>query len=179
VTVEQLGQLLKGLHGKSDREVAHSLSSVELTERLSETKLSSWVTDASGAKTRESLVAVADVSAFLSPPPAEIPVDTPPNASEQREMVSLAHAYLNEAIPKLPNFFATRTTVRLEETPLHDEGGATIEYQTLHMADKSKERVLYRRVRWTPLSRPFFASNKLISAEVGFWVWFTGLPYKR
>jgi VWFA-related protein len=146
VTVEQLEQQLKGLHGKSDRDVAHSLSSLELTERLSQTKLSLWMADFRGAKTRESLVALADASAFLAPPAVEIPSNAPPNTSEQREMVSLADAYLNEAIPKLPNFFATRTTVRLEETPKHDESGATIEYQPpLHMAERSTERVLYRR----------------------------------
>ena len=145
VTVEQLEHLLKGFHGKSDRDLAHLLSRLELTERLSETKLSSWMADTRGAKSSESLVALADASAFLAPPAAEIPVNAPPNASEQREMVSLADAYLNEAIPKLPNFFATRTTVRFEETPQHDEGGATIEYQALRMVEKTKEMVLYRR----------------------------------
>jgi len=139
VTVEQLEQLLKGLPGKSDRDLAHSLSSLELTERLSKTKLSSWMADFRAEKTRESLAALADASAFFAPPAAEIPVNAPPNASEQREMVSLANAYLNEAIPKLPNFFATRTTARFEETPLH------VEYQVLQMVERSKERVLYRR----------------------------------
>lgn len=145
VTVEQLEQLLKEIHGKSDRDVARSLSSLELTERLSEMKLSSWMAEFRGAKTRESLVALADASAFLAPPEAEIPANAPPNASEQREMISLADTYLTDAIPKLPNFFATRTTVRFEETLLHDEGRATVEYQALHVAEKSKERVLYRR----------------------------------
>jgi VWFA-related protein len=145
VSVEQLEQLLNGLRGKSDRDVAHLLSSLELTERLSETKFSSWIADLRGAKSREALVALADASAFLAPPGAEIPAKPPPSASEQREMVSLADAYLNEAIPKLPNFFATRTAVRFEETPLHDQPGSTIEYQPLHVVERSKERVLYRR----------------------------------
>jgi len=34
-------------------------------------------------------------------------------------------------------------------------------------------------IRWTPLSRPFFAWDKLISAEVGFGFWFSSLANKR
>jgi len=34
-------------------------------------------------------------------------------------------------------------------------------------------------VRWTPLSRPFLACDKLLSAEVGFGFWFSSLPDKR
>lgn len=145
VTVEQLEQLLRNLRGKSDRDVAHSLSSLELTERFSEAKLSSWMADLRGAKSRESLAALADASAFLPPPASESPAKAPPSPSEQREMISLADEYLTEAIPKLPNFFATRTAVRFEEAPPHVDGGATIESQALHMAETSKERVLYRR----------------------------------
>jgi hypothetical protein len=59
-------------------------------------------------------------------------------------MISLAVDYLNEAIPKLPNFFATRTTARYEETPPYGEDSARIEYQPLHLVDSSKATVLYR-----------------------------------
>ncbi len=62
-------------------------------------------------------------------------------------LVALADEYLNQTIPKLPNFFATRTTVRYEETPASDDGGSRIEYQPLHKAESSKATVLYRRGR--------------------------------
>ncbi|HEV2401565.1 MAG TPA: VWA domain-containing protein [Candidatus Sulfotelmatobacter sp.] len=143
VTVEQFEQQLKKLHGKSDLEVAHGLSGLELTERLSDAKLSSEMAEFRGVKTREALIALADSSAFLSPPATEIPSIAPPTASEQRQMIALADTYLNEAIPRLPNFFATRTTVRFAQAPL-DKNGSTTEHQPLHTVDSSRERVLYR-----------------------------------
>jgi VWFA-related protein len=147
VTVEQLDQMLKATRGKSDREVAQRLSNLELTEQLSNAKLSSWSGDLRGPKAREALVALADTSAFLAPPVSEIPSDAAPDASAQRSMISLADEYLNETIPKLPNFFATRTTVRYDETPAADDGGPKIEYQPLHRVESSKATVLYRRGR--------------------------------
>jgi VWFA-related protein len=147
VTVEQLEQVLKAARGKSDREVVQRLSNLELTEQLSNAKISSWSADLRGPKAREALVALADASAFLAPPAAEIPGDAAPDASAQRSMISLADEYLNEMIPKLPNFFATRTTVRYEETPAADDGGSRIEYQPLHMVESFKATVLYRRGR--------------------------------
>jgi VWFA-related protein len=144
VTVEQLEQVLGAARGKSDGEVARRLSNLELTEQLSDTKLSSWTAGLRGAKAREALVALADASAFLAPPAVEVPAGAPPDPNAQQSMISLAVDYLNEAIPKLPNFFATRTTVRYVETPPYDEGSARAEYQALHLADSSKATVLYR-----------------------------------
>jgi hypothetical protein len=123
VTVEQFEQVLKAARGKSDREAVQRLSTLELTEQLSSAKLSSWSADLRGPKAREALVALADASAFLAPPASEIPEDAAPDASAQGSMISLADEYLNETISKLPNFFATRTTVRFEETPAAPDGG--------------------------------------------------------
>jgi hypothetical protein len=145
VTVEQLDQLLKADQGKSDADMAQRLSNLELSERLSETKLSSWIVELPGVKSRQAVRALAGASAFLPPPATEISADAPPDANLQREMISLADEYLNETIPHLPNFFATRTMVRYAEIPVHDENSSTIEYQPLHMVESSKERVLYSR----------------------------------
>src|SRR5215469_5399102 len=40
------------------------------------------------------------------------------------------------------------------------------------MQRQSRVYEFARTLRWTPLSRPFFAWDKLISAEVGFGFWF-------
>ena len=145
VTVEQLEQVLKAVRGKSDREAVQQLSNLELTEPLSSAKLSSWSAEVRGPKAREALDVLADASAFLAPPASEIPDDAAPDASAQRSMISLADEYLNETISKLPNFFATRTTDRFEETPAAADGGSRIEHQPLHMVESSKATVLYRR----------------------------------
>jgi hypothetical protein len=122
--------------------VARRLANLELTERLSDKKLSSWTADLRGAKARQALVALADASAFLAPPAAEIPAGAPPDPDAQQSMISMAVDYLNEAVPKLPNFFATRTTVRYAEAPPSGQDSAKIEYQPLRMVDSSKATVL-------------------------------------
>jgi hypothetical protein len=149
VTVGQLEQTLGSLRGKRDGEVARQLSDLELTEQLSATKLSSFLktekADLRGAKARAALVALADASAFLAPPATEILPDPPPDPATQRHMVELADDYLSKTVPKLPNFFATRTTVHYEETPEHYDQtrSSRLVYQPLHSVDTSRATVRY------------------------------------
>jgi VWFA-related protein len=144
VTVEQLGQVLTTAHDRPDAELAQQLSELTLTERLSSTKLLSWTGGLRGGKARQALVALADASAFLDPPAGEIPVDAPPDHNAQQRITSLALEYLNKALPNLPNFYATRTTVHYQESPPFEKGDAKITYQPLHIADTVKDTVLYR-----------------------------------
>jgi VWFA-related protein len=145
VSVEQLDHILAAIQpGDHDADVARQLSGLELTERLSETKLASWKTALRGNKARQALTALADASVFLDPPSAEIPSNAPPDATEQQRMLGLASDYLKAAITKLPNFLATRTAVRYEETPQYYEGDSKSEYQPLHVVEISKEGMLYR-----------------------------------
>jgi VWFA-related protein len=117
VTVEQLEQVLRTAHGKLDAEMAGQLFNLQLSERLSSPKLLSLIAGLHGAKARQALVALADTSAFLDPPRADIPADAPPDSDAQERMISAAVDYANNALSKLPNLFATRTTVHYEETP--------------------------------------------------------------
>jgi VWFA-related protein len=146
VSVDQLSALLAAAHGSSDAELARQLSEVELTERLSSPKLISMEAGLRGNKARQVLVALADASAFLDPPAAEIPAEDPPAAAAQREMQSKAVAYLVKTIPKLPNLFATRTTVFYAETAAtyKKAGEPGFGYQPLHVAEVSKAAVLVR-----------------------------------
>lgn len=145
ITVEQLGEMLSGMRGKSDRDSAERLSRLKLTERLNGTKLTSWTAELHGGKAKQALIALADQSAFLPPPTSEIPAEPPPDPVAQRKMIALTDDYLNEVIPKLPNFYATRTTSRYEETPPDKEDRSANEYQPLHVVDISKAMVLYRQ----------------------------------
>ena len=143
VTVEQLDHVLAAASNESDADLARQLSSLELTERLSTQKLSSLTSSLRGKKARQALAALANVSAFLDPPAAEIPRDAAADLSAQRVIVSLAVDYLNNTIPKLPNFYATRTTVRYEETAQYSDARTPVDYRALHAASSSKATVLY------------------------------------
>ena len=52
---------------------------------------------------------------FLDPPAAEILSDPAPDLDTQRQMVLRTVKYLEEVIPKLPDFFAIRTTTQYEQ----------------------------------------------------------------
>ena len=72
VTVHELEQMLDAANEEHDGELAKQLAGLELSERLSSSQLSLWKDRLRGKKSRAALVALADESAFLDPPAAEI-----------------------------------------------------------------------------------------------------------
>jgi hypothetical protein len=145
-TVEQLEQMLGEAHGSGDREVAQELFGVELTERMSSTKLSSWKARLPGERSRAALVAVADKSAFLALPAADIPATATPDPATRRQMLSRTIDYLSKTIVKLPDFFATRTTIQYDEPPQKDEQAwkTVTSDQSLHVTETSNTIVTFR-----------------------------------
>lgn len=145
VTAAELEQIAGSARGASDGDVARQLSKLELTERLSEAKLTSLTAELRGKKTRQALEALADVAAFLEPPPSEIPADAPPDPSTQQHILALAAAYLNHAMTRLPDFFATRMAVQYGETPAYNEGNTRIQAVPLHVTEDSRATAHYRQ----------------------------------
>ena len=127
---------------ESDAAKAAQLTGCELTQRLSERRLTSFYAIAHGRRTREQLRILADASSFLDPPPDEVIAAAPPTADEQQRMVSNVFAYLSTAIHKLPDYFARRVTTRYQETALFNDLGA--HYQPLHKTDSATTTVRYR-----------------------------------
>jgi hypothetical protein len=114
VTVEDVQRILAEAKSKPDAEVARRLSGLELTERMSSAKLKSLEQIAPGKRSRRALLALADASVFLSPAAADVLSQARPDLDEQRRMLASTVEYLAKTLPKLPNFYATRTTVRVE-----------------------------------------------------------------
>lgn len=144
VTVEELEQYLIASRDASDSKLAEQLPSLDLIERLSSRKAAMMTSELRGKKSRQALIAIADLSEFLDLPEAEIPANPPPDSTTQARMISLTGDYLRRAILKLPDFTATRTVVSYEETPQSDEGDMRVAHQPLYLADRYKEKVLYR-----------------------------------
>jgi hypothetical protein len=150
VTVEQLEQVLAASHGRPDAKVAQQLSNLELTERLNEGRVARWEADLPGPESRQALVALADMSAFLSPPVAEIPDMAAPDLAAQRSLMALTVDYVSKTMHQLPNFSATRNTTSFEDTPPRqlntggEDVGAFTPYQPLHPVRKSSTTELYR-----------------------------------
>ena len=148
ITVGQLEQTLADAHGKRDQDLAKQLAGLELRERLSSQRLAKIQTALPGEKSRLALLALADASAFLQLPAAEILVTAPPDADSQKFILSKAAAYLVASIDKLPDFFAEKTTTRFHDLRVLDlsEDAAPIvrEHQAFQLLDSFSNSVYYR-----------------------------------
>jgi len=140
MALAQLKQTITNAHGRRDDDLARLLSRLELTERMSSEELTRWTAQMPGAKSRAALIVLTDQSALLKPAADAIVHDAAPDFATQRQMMARTVDYVARAIPKLPDFFATRTTVRYEEPKLKDEETwkTVVGDQTLHPAETTK-----------------------------------------
>jgi VWFA-related protein len=147
VTVEQLAKLLQSNERERDEDLASRLAGLKLTERLSSDRLSSLRDRIPGKKAKAALTAIADQSVFLSVPAAEIVNEPAPERAAQVQILSQTVKYVNSLIPKLPDFFATRTTIVYQQQSSEGENfwkTATPD-QSLKMAGKDLATLLYRQ----------------------------------
>lgn len=154
-TARQIAQQMRGSDsvfasepglGSSRRDLERAdLPYLELTERVSFARLAGWTARFKSRSPQESLISIADASAFLEPPPEEVLSRPAPDAAAQQQILRLTKEYLEKAVPKLPDFYAMRTTVSYQDE-VELKGGITVlGYRPLHVTLVSKARVLYRR----------------------------------
>jgi hypothetical protein len=111
VTVEQLERALAAVHGVRDVKLARQISTMRLTERLSASTLAQLEKALPGEKARETLVALADESAYLDPPPAEIPSKPAPDPAAQATLLARTAEYLKKTVPSLPDLVAAERAI--------------------------------------------------------------------
>jgi hypothetical protein len=139
VTVEQLEQFLSASHGEKDGKLANQIADMKLTERLSDAKLTGLEEELSGSKSREALLALADESAFLDLPAVDIPSSRAPDPAAQAALLAKAVDYVNKTVAKLPDFYATKTSISFAGTP-------TVISHDLHRAIPSLAHAGYQRL---------------------------------
>ncbi len=143
VTVDQLAAIVAKAQTKMDGEAAKELSGLELTERLSSARYEQLRVVLPGDRSKEALLALADVSAFLDPPASDIPATATPDKAAQRRMMGLTVNYLSKTLPLLPNLFAARDVVRFEGRPVSLDASQVAD-NSLREVSKSRATVLYR-----------------------------------
>jgi hypothetical protein len=121
ISAERLEQKLTAAHGEPDGQLARELAHLEVTERLSAARLLRCEQQVPGPHARSALLELADKSAFLDPPAAEIPALAEPAVEAQQQMIKLVLNYVNQTIHQLPNFFATRATSSFQENLSSDQ----------------------------------------------------------
>jgi hypothetical protein len=147
LTVAQLEQELSAARAghKADAEIAHQINAIELSERLTEAVRDRLTSDlASDPKAQLALRLLADLSAFLGPPTSELPqIEAPDEASQQR-MLEAMRDYVGQTLLRLPNFLATRTTERYDDSPQAIKQGAWPVRVGLHLIDSSSREISIR-----------------------------------
>ena len=136
ITVKQLESIVASAHGMPDGEAPSEIEGLELTERVSATSFSRCIANLPGPRAMQAFLVLADQSAFLDPPAAEIPTLPVPDLATQRKMMTLTADYVTKTMHHLPNFFARRVTTSFEgdlssRTNLHHVGtyGAVVSYR--------------------------------------------------
>ena len=150
VTVAQLDQALTSALAarKPDAEIARQIASWDLSERLTEASLERLKARlAPGAQTAQALALLADRSAFLDPPAAELPSATAPDGAAQQRMLDAARNYVAQTLPRLPDFLATRTINRYDDSPQALKKGAWPVRAGLHLVGTSSREISVRNER--------------------------------
>jgi hypothetical protein len=146
IPVDKFEALVGTLHSKADREAASRIGQVQLTERLSDERFNRMLAAMPGDQSRQALTGLADAAAFFDLPAADVSSQAPPDQTAQHAILASMFEYVRQALPRLPNFFATRDTVRFEDTPPAAHANAR-EFSIalpLHFVGESTDTVLYR-----------------------------------
>jgi len=151
VTIAELKQFLaaESAAHKSDGWIADHLIEMELTEQLTNPTLDRMTADIKpGKKTAQSLELLADRSAFLEPPPSEIPSEPAPKFAEQERLLQGAVDFANVTLARLPNFLATRATRTFENLDSSGNIGMgtvrPVSYERLHESGEYSRQITYR-----------------------------------
>jgi VWFA-related protein len=174
VTVAQVEQSLAAANSthRADVEVARQLGEIELTERLTDATLNKFAAHLTlGPRTALALQLLADQSAFLDPPPNELPATAPPDAAAQERMMDEARGYVVSSWPHLPDFFVTRTTNRFDDGPQVLETGGWPVRAGLHVVGTASRQVTYRDGQEVQDEKPQSAAAPASQQELGMRSW--------
>ena len=149
-TVAQLEQQLTAAYAahRPDAEIARQIGGIELSEQLTEERLERLKKDLNpGPQTLLALRLLGDQSAFLEPVASESSPKAAPDAATQQQMVTAARNYVAQTLPRLPNFLATRTINRYDDSPFALKKGEWPVRAGMHLVDTSSREISVRDER--------------------------------
>jgi hypothetical protein len=176
-TVAQLEQALTAAIAahKPDTEIARQIASLELSERLTEASLNRLnIRLAPDALAAQALALLADRSAFLDPPVAELPGTAAPDGAARQRMLDAARNYVAQTLPRLPDFLATRTINRYDDSLQALKKGAWPVRAGLHLEDTSSREISVRNEREGQVKQGSAASQE--QSGLSTWGEFGFLP---
>jgi hypothetical protein len=146
VGVQEFEETMTASKGLSDSALSHKIDGMELTERLSGARFTALYSALPGKRSQESLMRLADMSAFLPIAASDVEDKPAPTIQEMNEIFGRAVQFVKEMYPRLPNFFATRDAVQfMENKPVNSNGEERMAiYDRLHPIGSTNEIMLYR-----------------------------------
>ncbi|MGO9775057.1 MAG: hypothetical protein ACLPM3_00535 [Terracidiphilus sp.] len=147
ITVQQLKDLLVSWQQNqlSDNEAAGQLKELDLSEELSESAASSLGSYLSGPLSVEQIEIMKAKSAFLAPPPSDLPASPAPDAPAQKTILAKTAEYATRIYMQNPHLSVIKTTLRFEdETRVTNTVSiATLEllHYPMHLVSKSVDPV--------------------------------------
>jgi len=167
LTVAQLEQALATASAahKPDAELVRLIAGTDLSERLSDATLDRLDKQLNaGPQVALTLRLLADQSAFLEVPAGELPSIAAPGDAAQQQMLQAAHSYVAQTLPSLPNFLATRTINRYDDSPQALKKGGWPVRAGLHLVDTSNWEISVRDERE---NQPSAQGSAVWKAQIG------------
>ena len=167
MTVAQLEEQLKAATAahKRDEEIARRITEAELSERLTDVSLDRLTKEAAQfPQSAQALQLLADQSAFLDPPPGELPATTALDAPSQQQVLNAARIYAGQVLPRLPDFLGTRTISRYDDSPWAAKKGDWGVRQGLRLVDTSSQEISVSMERE---NQPPAESSAVWKAQIG------------
>jgi VWFA-related protein len=171
ISVAQLEETLSAsaAEHRSDAEIARQIGGMELSERLTAVTLDRLAAHLPlQPRTALALQLLSDQSAFLDPPASELPATVPPDPSEQLRLLQIARGYVATTIPTLPNFFASRSTRRFDDSPQVLKQGEWPVRAGLHPVGTTTRTVTFRDGKEVSDTEPPKSSG---AQELGLRTW--------
>ena len=145
INVQQLEELINQYADRSDKEAAQSLSGNRVSERLTTARLDQLQRTLPGERSRLTLLAIADVSAFFAPPPIDVDSRLPPDQNAEKQMLSHAIDFVLATTAQMPNFLAKKKITRFQNARLGlGTSFPVITPDRYHLIDNTVEAVRFR-----------------------------------
>jgi hypothetical protein len=173
VTVAELQQMLIDRHtaGKSDAETAVQVNSLELTEQLTNLTLERIVAQVNpGTMTAQALQLLADQSALLPPPTAELSATPKPDVATQSKIIHAALAYVSGPLHGLPDLQVSQSIYSFNNGPVNAAQSGFALPSGLHLIGTWHRTMNYHNGR-TALEKASATRQKELGALEGLQSW--------
>jgi hypothetical protein len=144
VNVAQLEQILTSASAahRDDDSILRIFGDLELTEQLNNAERSRIDQKLHlGPKSTLALQLLADQSAFLDLPAAGRPTTPPPDPETEKRILNAARLYVNQTLLRLPDFMATRSTFRFDNSPQSIKQNEWPVHAGLHLVGSSTREI--------------------------------------